>query len=70
MIIFPPHSQADEDGLLCVGGQLTTETLLAAYSQGIFPWPIDDILAWFSPPKRAVLFFDDLKISKSIVKDF
>ena len=68
MIKFPPHSKADKEGLLCVGGELTTENLLHAYSNGIFPWPIENILAWFSPPKRAVLFFDELKISKSSIK--
>ena len=50
---FPPVWQASEGGLLMLGGQLTTEWLLTAYRQGIFPWPVYDgqteILAWFSP---------------------
>ena len=70
MIKFPSHSKADQEGLLCVGGKLTPENLIHAYSNGIFPWPIENILAWFSPPKRAVLFFDELKISKSLIKEY
>ena len=70
MINFPPHSNADEDGLLCIGGKLTTENLIHSYSNGIFPWPIDDLLAWFSPPKRAVLLLDELYVSKSIIREY
>lgn len=69
-IIFPPHEYADRNGLLALGGDLKTETILSAYTQGIFPWPIENHLAWFSPPKRAILFFDQLKISRSIYRTF
>jgi leucyl/phenylalanyl-tRNA--protein transferase len=67
---FPPVTDADEDGLLAFGGDLEVESLLQAYRSGIFPWPIDkNVLAWFSPPQRAVLFLDELHISHSLKKE-
>ncbi len=69
LIKFPPLSQADENGLLAIGGDLCTETLIHAYSSGIFPWPLnDDFLAWFAPPKRAVLFLDKFHPSSSLLR--
>ena len=66
---FPPLELADENGFLCVGGDLEVESLLLAYRSGIFLWPFDDQhLTWFAPPKRSVLFFDELHISKSLKK--
>jgi len=60
---FPPAEFADEDGFLGVGGELSPEWLLDAYSHGIFPWPWDGRPAapipWFSPDPRAVLPLDD-----------
>lgn len=58
---------------MALGGDLTPEILIHAYRNGIFPWPISDEsgvrhLAWFAPPKRAVLFFDELHLSKSTRK--
>ncbi len=64
---FPDPTTADEDGLLALGGNLELESLLLAYSQGIFPWPIQGLpLAWFCPPERAVLDWNQLHISKSL----
>ncbi len=61
VIHFPDPRTAGEDGLLCVGGDLRVETLLEAYSHGIFPWPQEGVpLLWFSPPRRGVLDFQDL----------
>jgi len=37
-LFFPPVEQAEEDGLLAVGGDLSPERLLLAYESGIFPW--------------------------------
>ena len=69
ILAFPPTSQANPDGLLAVGGDLEVESLLLAYSSGIFPWPYDNkTLAWYSPLKRAVLFLDEIHVSKSIRK--
>ena len=66
---FPPVEKADEDGLLALGGSLSSEVLLEAYSSGIFPWPFEErYLAWFSPPKRAVLFLKDLRVPKSLLR--
>jgi leucyl/phenylalanyl-tRNA---protein transferase len=67
---FPPHESADLDGLLAFGGDLEVTSLLLAYRNGIFPWPLsEDLLAWFSPPKRAVLFLDQFHVSKSLQKE-
>jgi leucyl/phenylalanyl-tRNA--protein transferase len=70
IIGFPPLETADEHGLLALGGDLELESLLLAYSQGIFPWPISDEypLAWFSPDPRGILAFDKLHLSKSFKK--
>ena len=64
---FPDVSQATEDGLLAIGGDLNPERLLSAYQQGIFPWFEDDEqILWWSPDPRFVLFPNELKISKSM----
>ena len=69
-IVFPPISQASEDGLVAIGGDLETDTLLTAYSQGIFPWPlsVDFPLAWFSPDPRGVLEFSEIYLSRTLQK--
>ena len=66
-LLFPSPELANEDGVLAIGGDLTTERLLAAYSLGIFPWfsPGEPIL-WWSPDPRFVLFPSELKISRSM----
>ena len=67
---FPPHEDADESGILALGGDLEVPSLLLAYKNGIFPWPIsiEHPLAWFSPDPRGVLMIKDLHISKSFQK--
>ncbi len=68
---FPDVSDAllEPDGLLAIGGDLSTERLLAAYARGIFPWYSDgQPILWWSPNPRAVLFPDELKISRSLKK--
>jgi leucyl/phenylalanyl-tRNA--protein transferase len=70
IIEFPPVDSADEDGLLAVGGDLDPESLLLAYQNGIFPWPInDELLAWFSPPIRAIISVDEFHISRSLERE-
>jgi len=66
-VIFPPLETATPEGLLAVGGNLDVETLLTAYKQGIFPWPIsnDSPLTWFSPDPRGILEIKNFHISKS-----
>jgi leucyl/phenylalanyl-tRNA--protein transferase len=64
---FPPVEKATADGLLAIGGDLTTDRLLLAYRNGIFPWFNDDEPPlWWSPDPRCVLFPDELYISKSM----
>ena len=56
---FPPAEEAldDPDGLLALGGDLSTERLILAYRSGIFPWYSDDQpILWWSPDPRCVLF--------------
>lgn len=66
-IWFPDPSLADEDGLLAIGGDLSLERLLLAYSHGIFPWFSDETpLLWYSPHQRFVLFPEKIKISSSM----
>ncbi len=63
---FPPSEYASGEGLLAVGGDLSTERLLLAYRSGIFPWFEEgDPILWWSPDPRMVLFPDELKLSKS-----
>ncbi|MCR5813662.1 MAG: leucyl/phenylalanyl-tRNA--protein transferase [Desulfovibrio sp.] len=53
---FPPMSFADKNGLLCFGGDLRPERLLAAYSLGIFPWyDENNPILWWSLTPRCVL---------------
>ena len=67
---FPPIESADEHGLLALGGDLEPESLILAYTNGIFPWPINDEypLAWFSPNPRGVLYTEELHVATSLKK--
>ena len=66
---FPPIDTADEHGLLAVGGDLDVNSLLLAYRNGIFPWPLStEYLTWFAPPHRAILYCDSFNISRSLRK--
>jgi leucyl/phenylalanyl-tRNA--protein transferase len=66
---FPPPEAADEQGLVCVGGDLEPGTLLAAYRMGLFPMPVARRkLAWWSPDPRGVLPLDRLRVSRSLRK--
>ncbi len=68
-IWFPDPVLADENGLLAVGGDLSTKRLLLAYTNGIFPWynPEDEIL-WWCPKRRFLIFPDNIHISHSMKK--
>lgn len=67
--VFPDPSRAAADGLLAIGGDLSSARLLAAYRSGIFPWydtgypPM-----WWSPDPRALLDPDALHVSRSLQK--
>jgi leucyl/phenylalanyl-tRNA--protein transferase len=64
--MFPELSTADEDGLLAIGGDLSTDTLKLAYQSGIFPWFSGKTPMWYSPDPRFVIFPKELVISKSM----
>ncbi len=64
---FPDPHYGDPDGLIAVGGDLTIDRLILAYSNGIFPWPQEeDMLMWFCPMKRFVIFPNEIHISHSM----
>jgi len=68
-VAFPDIENTNADGLLAAGGDLSVDTLISAYSQGIFPWFNDDQpILWWSPDPRLVLFPQDIKVSKSLCK--
>ena len=68
-IVFPDPRMGEPDGLIAVGGDLSEERLLLAYSYGIFPWfsfrdwPYP---AWYCPLQRFVIFPDEIHISHSM----
>lgn len=68
--IFPSVDNANEDGLLAIGGSLDVDTLITAYKNGIFPWPVEDgyPMTWFAPDPRGIIDIKDFKISKSLTK--
>ena len=65
---FPNPNRAPKDGPLALGGDLSPERLLDAYSHGIFPWFENDAqpILWWSPDPRAVLAPTELRISRSL----
>jgi len=70
-LTFPDVNLAlrEPDGLLAVGGDLTSERVLNAYRHGIFPWYSDQQpILWWSPDPRTVLFPARLKLSRSLRK--
>jgi leucyl/phenylalanyl-tRNA--protein transferase len=68
-ILMPPPELSEADGLLAIGGDLSSSRLVGAYKMGIFPWYNEgEEIFWWSPDPRFVLFPDDLKISKSMRK--
>ena len=66
-ILFPDVTLAEPDGLLAIGGDLSTGRLLAAYNKGIFPWFSDDEpICWYAPHERCIIFPHKIFISKSM----
>jgi len=66
-IEFPDVSTASEEGILAVGGDLSTNRLILAYKCGIFPWFDDNQpIIWWSPDPRFVIFPEKIKVSKSM----
>lgn len=70
-IWFPPLEDALDDGLLAMGGDLSTERLIKAYQEGIFPWYEGETPLWWSPNPRFVIYPANLKVSttmKQVIK--
>ena len=65
-LYFPPVHLAEPDGLLAMGGDLSPERILLAYSKGIFPWFEGDTPLWWATNPRFVIFPEELKVSKSM----
>lgn len=65
---FPDPHLGEEDGLLAVGGDLSVDRLLLAYSNGIFPWYAfrDEMIQWWCPMQRFVIFPDKIHVSHSM----
>jgi leucyl/phenylalanyl-tRNA--protein transferase len=68
-LAFPDPFLADPEGLLAVGGDLSVERLLLAYSNGIFPWfNKGEPILWWSPPERAIIKPGEAHFSRSLFK--
>ena len=66
-LYFPPASETSPEGIIAVGGDLSPQRLLLAYQNGIFPWyNNDEPKLWWCPEERMVLFFENLRITKSM----
>lgn len=67
-LAFPDPRNGEEDGLFAVGGDLSVDRLLLAYSNGIFPWYSfrDSDILWFCPMKRFVIFPGEIHVSHSM----
>lgn len=65
--MFPPVEHASPEGLLAIGGDLSSRRLLDAYRNGIFPWySAGQPILWWSPDPRAVMYPDDFRVSRSL----
>jgi len=65
--VFPDPEEADPDGLLAIGGDLSPQRLVAAYAHGIFPWySKGSPILWWSPDPRLVLFPHELHVPRSL----
>jgi leucyl/phenylalanyl-tRNA---protein transferase len=67
LIHFENPLFAAEDGLVALGGELSTTNLIRAYRLGIFPWPINErLIPWVSPDPRTVLNFNELHVPRRL----
>lgn len=67
--VFPPACEAESNGLLALGGDLSSKRLLAAYAAGIFPWYEDpQPILWFSPDPRWLLLPEELHVSRRLAR--
>jgi leucyl/phenylalanyl-tRNA--protein transferase len=65
---FPDPAHAPRDGPLAVGGDLSAERLLAAYTAGIFPYYESPPVLWWSPDPRAVFDLDGFHVSRRLAR--
>jgi leucyl/phenylalanyl-tRNA--protein transferase len=68
---FPELNQAlkEPNGLIGIGGDLSSDRLIHAYSNGIFPWyGKDEPILWYSPDPRMVITPEAFHLSKSLRK--
>lgn len=64
---FPSPGEAEPDGLLAVGGDLSVRRLVAAYASGIFPWYSEDSpILWWSPDPRCILLPEEFHMPRSL----
>jgi leucyl/phenylalanyl-tRNA---protein transferase len=69
LIHFHDPLLTTEEGIVAVSSELSTANLLAAYRNGIFPWPIhDDLIPWCCPDPRAILDFNDLHVPRRLAR--
>lgn len=69
---FPPVEMAwsEPDGLVAMGGDLSTTRLINAYQSGIFPWfSPEEPIYWWSPDPRAVLYPHKINFRRSLRKN-
>ncbi|MDE6717291.1 MAG: leucyl/phenylalanyl-tRNA--protein transferase [Muribaculaceae bacterium] len=71
MNFFPDPRLGEPDGLFAIGGDLSPERLLEAYSIGAFPWYSfrskgEDGPWWYCPMRRFVIFPDEIHVSHSM----
>ena len=68
-ISFPKPSLAEPNGLLAIGGDLSVDRLLLAYTNGIFPWYDEgEPIMWWCPQKRFIIRPEEIHISHSMRK--
>ncbi len=66
---FPHPDEANEDGIVAYGGDLSPSRLYLAYREGIFPWySAGDPILWWSPDPRLILHLDDFRLRPSLKK--
>jgi len=69
VVPFPDPNGFDREGLVAIGGDLSTERLLLAYRSGLFPWYAEGYVPmWWSPDPRALLDPAHLHVSRSLQK--
>ncbi|MDW8189536.1 MAG: leucyl/phenylalanyl-tRNA--protein transferase [Pseudobdellovibrionaceae bacterium] len=61
--------EADESGLVAVGGVWDSDFIYAAYLRGCFPWPVEGLpILWFSPNPRGILELSHFHVGRTLRK--